>query len=82
MYIDTQSIAIECKLKRISKKLSQSDIAKMCGVSRETVSRFERGNDVSLSFYLKYKEVLENGEIGKYEATIEADPEATGSNEP
>lgn len=51
-------IGEQYKCKRLALGMTQADIAKMCGVSSATISKFERGEFLSQEVYLKIKRTV------------------------
>lgn len=52
-------IGEQYKCKRLALGMTQAEIAKMCGVSGGTISRFERGEFLSQDVYLQIKRSVE-----------------------
>lgn len=57
---DTVLKILECTNKRAFNKITQKEIAKMCGVSLPTIKRFENLKVDSLTLFKNYVSILED----------------------
>lgn len=70
---------------RKSRRLTQADVAERAGLSRPTVSMFERGNDVSLDSFLsifRALDLLDTLDAAVVEPGVSPMAELTGTSSP